>query len=137
MASHDQPNTHTVPRAPNPPRRTVLIVKLGALGNIILSFRAFAAIRQHHAHDHISVLTGAAYAGWMGAMPWFDQVLVDPRPAWWDIGGWLRLGRTLGAGRYARVYDLQTSGRSSRYFHLFPIKRRPEWSGIAFGCALP
>jgi len=37
----------------------------------------------------------------------------------------------------AEVYDLQTSARSSRYFHLFPANHRPEWSGIAFGCALP
>jgi ADP-heptose:LPS heptosyltransferase len=38
---------------------------------------------------------------------------------------------------FNRAYDLQTSKRSSWYFALFPVKRRPEWSGIAFGCALP
>jgi ADP-heptose:LPS heptosyltransferase len=43
----------------------------------------------------------------------------------------------LADGHFARVYDLQTSARSSRYFHLFPVKHRPEWSGIAFGCSLP
>jgi ADP-heptose:LPS heptosyltransferase len=40
-------------------------------------------------------------------------------------------------GHFSRVYDLQTSARSSRYFYVFPSKYRPEWSGIAFGCALP
>jgi ADP-heptose:LPS heptosyltransferase len=63
--------------------------------------------------------------------------MVDPRPRWWDLSGLRRLGRMLTAGQFSRVYDLQTSARSSRYFHLFPAKHRPAWSGIAFGCALP
>jgi ADP-heptose:LPS heptosyltransferase len=64
-------------------------------------------------------------------------VLIDERPEWWDVGGWLRLRRLLIAGRFDRVYDLQTSVRSSRYLHLFPHKTRPEWSGIAHGCSHP
>jgi ADP-heptose:LPS heptosyltransferase len=118
-------------------RQNVLIVKLGAFGNIILSMAAFAAIRQHHAGAQISVLTSTTYAGWLRTFPYFDEVLVDPRPAWWDFAAMRRLGRMLADGQFSRVYDLQTSTRSSRYFHLFPAKHRPEWSGIAYGCALP
>jgi ADP-heptose:LPS heptosyltransferase len=112
-------------------------VKLGAFGNIVLSLAAFAAIRQHHADARISVLTSQTYAAWLRTFPYFDDVLVDPRPRWWDLRGVHRLGRMLADGHFDRVYDLQTSSRSSRYFHLFPVKHRPEWSGIAFGCALP
>jgi ADP-heptose:LPS heptosyltransferase len=115
----------------------ILVVKLGAFGNIILSLAAFAAIRQHHSGARISVLTSETYAGWLRTFPYFDDVMVDPRPQWWDLPGFRRLGRMLTAGQFARVYDLQTSARSSRYFHLFPARDRPEWSGIAFGCALP
>lgn len=115
----------------------ILVVKLGAFGNIVLSLAAFAAIRRHHATARISVLTAAPYADWLASFPYFDQVLVDPRPAWWDFKGMSRLRRILTDGRFARVYDLQTSTRSSRYFQLYPPKHRPEWSGIAFGCALP
>ncbi|MDR3534536.1 MAG: glycosyltransferase family 9 protein [Rhodopila sp.] len=118
-------------------RQNVLIVKLGAFGNIILSLAAFAAIRQHHRNARISVLTSAPFADWLRTFPYFDDVLVDARPARWDLPGLRRLGRMLTAGHFSRVYDLQTSARSSRYFHLFPAKHRPEWSGIAFGCALP
>lgn len=118
-------------------RQNILVVKLGAFGNIILSLAAFAAIRQHHAGARISVLTSEAYADWLQSFPYFDEVLVDPRPRWWDLQGLHRLGRILADGDFARVYDLQTSARSSRYFRLFPAKHRPEWSGIAFGCALP
>ena len=118
-------------------RQNILIVKLGAFGNIILSLAAFAAIRPHHAGARISVLTSQPYAGWLRTFPYFDDVLIDARPRWWDLPGLHRLGRLLTEGHFSRVYDLQTSARSSRYFHLFPARHRPEWSGIAFGCALP
>lgn len=116
---------------------TVLIIKLGAFGNIVLSMGAFAAIRRHHAGQRISVLTSAPYADWLRSFPYFDNVIIDPRPGRLDIAGQRRLREILMAERVSRVYDLQTSSRSSRYFHLFPPKRRPAWSGIAFGCSLP
>jgi ADP-heptose:LPS heptosyltransferase len=118
-------------------RQNILIVKLGAFGNIILSLAAFAAIRRHHAGARISVLTSQAYADWTRTFPYFDEVLIDPRPALWDLPATRRLGQMLSNGHFSRVYDLQTSARSSRYFRLFPAKRRPEWSGIAFGCSHP
>ena len=45
------------------------------------------------------------------------------------------IGR-LRSARYDRVYDLQTSSKSSLYFQLLrPFA--PAWSGIALGCSLP
>ena len=115
----------------------ILVLKLGALGNIVLSLAAFAAIRQHHPDGRITLLTTAPYAGWMADAPWFDRVLTDTRPAWWDLRGVRRLRRMLRDGQFDRVYDLQTSSRSSHYFRLFPRALRPEWSGIAPGCSHP
>ena len=115
----------------------VLVLKLGALGNVILSLGPLAAIRRHHSTDHISLLTTRPWAEWLAASPYFDQVLIDERPHWWDLGGWSHLRRQLITGHFDRIYDLQTSSRSSRYFHLFPRHARPEWSGIALGCSHP
>lgn len=115
----------------------ILVIRLSALGNMVMSFRAFAAIRQHHPNAEITLLTTAPYAAWMAAAPWFDRVLVDPRPAWWDLPGVLRLRRLLRSRQFQRVYDLQTSRRSSRYLRLFPRRARPEWSGIAPGSTHP
>jgi ADP-heptose:LPS heptosyltransferase len=115
----------------------ILVLKLGALGNVILSLGPFAAIRRHHRTDHISLLTTRPWADWLASSPYFDEVLIDERPEWWDFSGWLRLRRQLIAGRFDRVYDLQTSARSSRYLHLFPLHARPEWSGIAHGSSHP
>ena len=75
--------------SPNPVRPVsepaVLIIKLGALGNVILSLNAFAAIRANHPEARISLLTTAPYADWLGQAPWFDRILIDPRPRWWNL----------------------------------------------------
>ncbi len=120
----------------NQPRR-ILIIKLSALGNVILSLGPFASIRAHHPDAEITVLTTPPYAGWLAKAPWFDHIISDGRPPWWDIAGLWRLRRTLRAGGFERVYDLQTSGRTSRYFGIFPPDARPDWCGIAPGCSLP
>ena len=110
----------------------VLVIRHGAFGDIVLSFPAFAAIKAQHPHDEITLLTTAPYAGLLRASPWFAHVEVDAKPQWWSFAGLLRLRRQL-AG-FDIVYDLQTSGRSSRYYAL---AGKPVWSGIAPGCAYP
>jgi ADP-heptose:LPS heptosyltransferase len=115
----------------------VLVIRLGALGNVVLSLGPFAAIRRHHCEAAITLLTTAPYVEWLAISPYFDSLWRDARPDWWDIPGLLRLRRQLLGGRFDRVYDLQTSARSSHYFHLFPRSTRPEWSGIARGCSHP
>jgi ADP-heptose:LPS heptosyltransferase len=124
-------------RATSTPPSRILVVKLGALGNVVQSFGPFAAIRRHHGTARITLLTTAPYADWLASSPWFDTIWIDERPEWWDVPGWLRLRRRLLDGGFDRAYDLQTSGRSSRYFQLLPPGNRPDWSGIAHGCALP
>ncbi len=112
--------------------KRILVIRLGALGDMALSFAAFAALRAHHAEDQITLMTTPPFAAWMRESPWFDRVITDTRPGWFDLPGLLRL-RTLLRG-YDFTYDLQTSRRSSRYFWL---AGRPRWSGIARGCSHP
>ncbi len=115
----------------------ILVIKLGALGDVVQATGPFAAIRRHHAASPVTLLTTRPFAGFLAASPWFDRVEVDPRAAWWDLAGQRRLAAHLRGGGYARVYDLQTSRRSSRYLRLFPRRARPEWSGIARGASHP
>ena len=116
---------------------SILVLKLGALGNMVLSLGAFAAIRRHHPDAAITLLTRAPYSNWMATSPYFDSVLIDTRPSPWNVPAVLRLRQMLTVGHFGRVYDLQTSNRSSWYFRLFPVSARPEWSGIAPGCSFP
>ncbi len=113
----------------------VLVIKLSAFGDIIQATGAMAAIRTRHHADHVIALTTRPFAPLFAAMPYFDEVWIDERPAVWQIAGWLALRQRLIGGRFDWVYDLQTSERSSTYFHLMGPGRRPNWSGIARGAS--
>lgn len=115
----------------------ILVIKLGALGDVIQAFGPFAAIRRHHADAHVTLLTTAPFAELARASRLFDDVWLDARPKAIELSGWLALRRRLREGRFRRVYDLQTSDRSSFYFRLFWPGPYPEWSGIAKGCSHP
>jgi ADP-heptose:LPS heptosyltransferase len=109
----------------------VLVIRHGALGDLVQSMGPFKAIRAHHPGAEITLLTAPAFAIFMANCPWFDRVWQDRRPSWHQITEWLHLRRRLAEGGFRRVYDLQTSSRSSLYIHAFPSRKRPEWSGIA------
>ncbi len=113
----------------------ILVIKLGALGDVVQSFGPIRAIRRHHPAAQITVLTTKPYAAMYEACPDVDAVWVDVRPKWYQIGAWLDLRRRLRAGGFSRVYDLQTSDRSSGYFRL--LGGGVEWSGIARGASHP
>lgn len=120
-----------------PARPRVLVIKLGALGDFVQAMGPAAAIRAHHPDAEITLLTSAPFAELAKAAPYFDAVWIDERPRRLDLGAWLRLRAKLRGGRFDRVYDLQTSSRSSFYFHLMGPGARPEWSGIARGASHP
>ena len=113
----------------------ILVIKHGALGDIVLSLGPMAAIRRHHAAGSVTILTTAPYAAFLRAAPYADEVWIDDRPGPWRPDRVVALARRLRTGRFARVYDLQTSERTGWYRRL--IGREPEWSGVAPGCSHP
>lgn len=115
----------------------ILVIRLGALGDFVMSLGPFAAIRAHHPDARITLLTTAPYADLGRACGAFDEVWIDARPSPWQVGGWLALRARLRGGQFSRVYDLQTSDRSGFYFRILGPGRRPEWSGIARGASHP
>ena len=118
------------------PRR-ILVIRLSALGDFVQSMGPFAAIRRHHSGNHIALLTTAPFADFAAGLGCFDEVLIDRRPKPFALKEWWALRRQLRRGRFDRVYDLQTSQRSSGYLRLLPGHSRPEWSGIARRCSHP
>jgi len=119
------------------PKRRILVIKLGALGDFILAAGPFAAIRAAHPHDEIVLLTTAPFAQLGRDCDLFDEVWIDERPSRINLIAIQRLRRRLRGGRFTRVYDLQTSGRSAWYFRLMRGFGRPQWSGVAFGASHP
>ncbi len=114
-----------------------LVIKLGALGDFVQALGPFAAIRNHHPGQRITLLTTEPFAEFARASGLFDEVWTSGRPGALDVRGWLGLRRRLQGGNFGRVYDLQTSNRSSFYYRLFWPGSVPEWSGIAKGCSHP
>jgi ADP-heptose:LPS heptosyltransferase len=132
-----KPRPRRINAVPPPERRKILVIKLSALGDFVQALGPAAAIRRHHAADEVTLLTTPEFAALGQQSGHFDYIAVDRRPGPLDFPGWLALRRTLRNGAFDRVYDLQTSDRSSLYAWLFFPGHRPEWSGIARHCSHP
>jgi len=117
--------------------RNILVIKLGALGDIVQVMAPAAAIRAHHRDAQIVFLTTRPYAELARQAPYFDAVWIDERPGIGNLPGILRLRRRLRGAAFDRVYDLQTRLRTAAYFRLMREGLRPEWSGIARGASHP
>jgi ADP-heptose:LPS heptosyltransferase len=117
-----------------PELKRILIIKLGAFGDFAAAMGLFRAIRDYHPKARITLLTTAPFEEWAKLGGWFDDVWTSGRPK--SLRGFLKLVRDTREARFDRVYDLQTTGRSSLLFHmLFP--NPPEWSGVAWGASHP
>ncbi len=111
---------------------TILVIKLGALGDLVQADGALRDIREHHRCDSITVMTTPPYRRYMERCPWVDRVFVDPRVSRFNPAGMFDLRQRLQAIRIERVYDLQQVGRTRFYRRwLFP---RVPWLGDALGC---
>lgn len=98
----------------------ILVIKHGALGDIVQGFDGFESLRAGHPDAHLAVLTTPAFAGFMAMMPFFDEVLIDRRASPFNLIEAWRMRQLLRRG-WQRVYDFQSSKRSRRYLdHLVP-----------------
>ena len=109
--------------------RNILVIKLGAFGDFFLAQTAFEAIRRHHAGDRLTLLTIPQLAPLARMSGRFDAVWEDPRGR--SAAGYLKVRAMIRDGRFDRVYDLQGTGRTDRYFWLLFPGPWPEWSGTA------
>ncbi|MBC05017.1 glycosyltransferase family 9 protein [Thalassospira sp.] len=136
-AQNSENDGQTVAAMEEPKRERILVIKLSALGDVVLAMGPFAAIRAAHPDAHITVLTTRPYVDLMKASGFFDSIAIDRRPKLSNVREVLALRRFLRNGNFDRVYDLQTSDRSGFYYKLFWPGPKPEWSGIARGCSHP
>ena len=92
-----------------------MVVKLGALGDLLLADGALRDLRAHHAGDRIVLLTRKPYAAMMRRCPWVDEVITDDNAPRWRIDRMAALARRMRATGASRVHDLQNSRRSGFY----------------------
>ena len=114
----------------------VLVIAAEGLRRFIPALGAAAAIRSHHHDAEITVLTAQATASLAESSPYFNQVWIDDLRGRWDFTRQWGLRSQLQAQKFERIYDLDTSARSTRIFWLMyglqglPLRRRHlPWSG--------
>ena len=112
-----------------------LVIKHGALGDIIQGLDAYAALRQSFPDAHITLLTSRPFAPLMAQMPYFDEIIIDKRAPIWQLSA-LYFLRNLFQRPFDYIIDLQCSKRTSRYFQWF-VKQPIKWVGTAAGCSHP
>ncbi|GAC1343348.1 MAG: lipopolysaccharide heptosyltransferase II [Myxococcales bacterium] len=96
-----------------PDLRRILVIRLTALGDVLLATPAVRALREAHPRARIDWLTQAAYAPLLEGLPFVDQVLRYERSRDRGVAGTLRLFRTLRARGYDAVVDLQRKPRTA------------------------
>lgn len=93
----------------------ILVMRLGALGDVVVALGPLEAIRQAHPDAHLTVLTRPPYRPLFEASGMADEVMTDPTPRPWQAGAVLRFRKELRARRFDRIVDLQASDRSRAY----------------------
>jgi ADP-heptose:LPS heptosyltransferase len=60
-------------------KKNILVIKHGALGDIIFSLGAFKALRQHHKKDRLILLTSTLFKTFAEKTGCFDEIWIDAR----------------------------------------------------------
>jgi len=115
----------------------ILVIRLGALGDLVFCFQAFHEIRLAHPDAEIALLTRAPFASFARSLPWFDCVLVDTHPTWSTPVAWMRLRKEIADFSPAVVYDLQGKNRQTVLYAILGGPFGPAWSGAAPLCKFP
>lgn len=108
-------------------QQQILVIKHGALGDIVIATAAFKAIREAFADAHIVALTSSGYAKLLAQSPYFNEIWADRKPKIHERAAVRRLKAMLRSRPWDAVIDLQTSKRSTLYQWLL---KRP-WPTIS------
>ena len=104
----------------------ILIIKHGSLGDLIQANGAIKDIKNFHQNRKVFLLTSQPYAIFMSECPYIDGVIIDKRLRRWNLFYLNNLKKNLEKYNFAKVFDLQNSGRT-KFYKRFIIKN-VEWS---------
>ena len=113
----------------------ILVIKHGALGDIVQGLDAFASLRAGNPKASITLMTSPGFVSLAQMMPWFDDVITDPRASLINFVASLRVRHHL-RRNWSVIVDMQCSGRTRWYFLHFRLPTT-RWIGVAPGCSDP
>lgn len=107
--------------------KRILVIRLSAFGDIILSFPTFAALRRHYPEAEITLLTLRTFDGLVEGCPYFDHIWSIAPWSWKQPGAWLAFAKELRKRQFDCVYDLQRNDRTRILGLLAPAPLRKKW----------
>ena len=117
--------------------KKILIIKHGALGDVVLSMYAIFAIWKHFKGYKISVLTEAKYSELFKSLPFIDKIKIDNRPKYYNFIKLIKIFKWFYRSDFEWVFDLQTSKRTNFYYSILSLFKNFYWNGIAKNCSHP
>ena len=117
--------------------KKILIIKHGALGDVILSMHPVFAIWKHFKGYEISVLTESKYKELFQCLPFIKNIKIDNRPKFYYFLKYIKIFKWFYNSDFEWVFDLQTSKRTNLYFLILSIFKDFNWNGIAKNCSHP
>jgi len=107
----------------------ILIIKHGSLGDIAQASGAIQDISEFHKDDDVYLLTTKPYFELFKNNPYLKAVILDKRLSRFNLIYLFTLMRIIKKYRFAKVFDLQNSSRTSFYKRiLFPNANHIIWS---------
>ena len=111
----------------------ILVIKLGTIGEFVLSLPAMKRIRDAHLNADVTLLTTPRFEQIAKSSRYFNHV--TPEGEGGGFGHTWRVIRWIRKMKFDRIYDLENSAFTGGLFQgLRPFP--PEWSGVASGAAL-
>jgi len=96
-------------------KENILIIKHGALGDLIQADGIIKSIRNHHKNSKITLLTSKKFIDLMSMCPYVDDQLIDNRPSFFNIISYINLYKKIAKYNFKIIYDLQNSQRTYIY----------------------
>lgn len=100
--------------------KNILVIKLGALGDVMMSEGVMRCIRQAYPNAKITLMTEPLYARFMTDAPHFDEIIPHKRVGRLAFGEFRKLKKQLQSAGYDLVIDLQNSNYSKKIFSWLP-----------------
>jgi ADP-heptose:LPS heptosyltransferase len=122
---------------------SILVICPRRPARLVQAMSALAALRAHHKGARLIALVAPESLFIAKALPYVDDLWLDPRASAWDLRRTWDLRAELRSVSFARVYDFEHSRSSALYFRLMHGWRiapealgRIAWSGDMPGTAL-
>jgi ADP-heptose:LPS heptosyltransferase len=93
----------------------ILIIKHGALGDLIQADGIIKSIRYEHKNAKLVLLTSKKFINLMSMCPYIDDQLIDNRSSFLNIFALINLYKNLKKYNFKIIYDLQNSQRTYIY----------------------